>query len=668
VEVFKGPQALFFGKNSTAGVISLRSADPTDKVETIASAGYDYEAQDKQFDLIFSGPVSDTLKLRLASRFDDQEGFFRNDAVAGAPDLGAVTPTYSNLAPSQDVILRGTALYEPSDLFTARLKMNYDNYKAQEGSPLKVTYCPDGTSGVPPIDIAFLAGDNCQVSRNIAVPWFNPAAFPGTVINGGVPYTGRVQAFGSLDLNYHVAPDLNLSSVTGYYHTDFTTLQTANVSDVSQLLSAVIKFENIQTTEELRLTSNYTDIPVNFMAGAFFDDGHQRNDVLVGGDIDFGLPALIQHPVFDVYNRSYSLFGQVRWDIVPKLELAAGARWTDETRTMTEYNYGPAQGPVGPVARPDPEIDSSNISPEVSLTYKPTDTVTAFGSYRTGYKSGSFNTISFVPSTESASFHDEKAEGGEMGIKTQTHDRRLTAEIAVYDYNYDGLQVGSLVFSQLQGGVFAPFLQTLNAASANVKGVDFDVSYSPAAIDKLTLTGALNYNHARYTSFPNAPCGNGQTIAQGCNQLYDPTSGLYEAQNLAGRPLVRAPPWSANVGFSYGTPVGQDMKLTFGAGANYVDGYSTVVPDLPGFTQAAYVKVDSNIALHGKDDRWEVAFIGRDLNDKLTSGWCANAGVRNGIFGGQIAGGTTSGPTGGDDATCYIERGRELWGRVTLRF
>ena len=44
VEVLKGPQALFYGKSSPGGVISLRTADPTDKFEVIASAGYEIEA------------------------------------------------------------------------------------------------------------------------------------------------------------------------------------------------------------------------------------------------------------------------------------------------------------------------------------------------------------------------------------------------------------------------------------------------------------------------------------------------------------------------------------------------------------------------------------------------------------------------------------------------
>ena len=124
VEVLKGPQSLFFGKNNTAGVISLRSVDPTDEFEMIARAGYEAEAEEKQVDLILSGPVTDSLKLRLATRYSDQEGFFTNDAVA-TPGLGGVTPKFRNYAPADNLMIRGTALYEPSDEFTARLKLGY---------------------------------------------------------------------------------------------------------------------------------------------------------------------------------------------------------------------------------------------------------------------------------------------------------------------------------------------------------------------------------------------------------------------------------------------------------------------------------------------------------------------------------------------------------------
>src|SRR5262249_36191994 len=48
VEVLKGPQSLFYGKGAPGGVISLRTADPTNKFEVIARVGYEFEAHEKR--------------------------------------------------------------------------------------------------------------------------------------------------------------------------------------------------------------------------------------------------------------------------------------------------------------------------------------------------------------------------------------------------------------------------------------------------------------------------------------------------------------------------------------------------------------------------------------------------------------------------------------------
>src|SRR5262249_15819147 len=66
IEVLKGPQALFYGKSSPGGVISVRTADPTSEREVIARVSYEAEARTRQGELILSGPVTDTFKVRLA--------------------------------------------------------------------------------------------------------------------------------------------------------------------------------------------------------------------------------------------------------------------------------------------------------------------------------------------------------------------------------------------------------------------------------------------------------------------------------------------------------------------------------------------------------------------------------------------------------------------------
>ncbi|RYD90581.1 MAG: hypothetical protein EOP61_29245, partial [Sphingomonadales bacterium] len=90
-EVLKGPQALFFGKNSPGGVISLTTADPGDSAEVIGRVSYEFEAREPRVEMILSGPVTETLGLRLAGTWSDREGYFKNTARDTLPaNLGTL--------------------------------------------------------------------------------------------------------------------------------------------------------------------------------------------------------------------------------------------------------------------------------------------------------------------------------------------------------------------------------------------------------------------------------------------------------------------------------------------------------------------------------------------------------------------------------------------------
>jgi iron complex outermembrane receptor protein len=671
VEILKGPQALFYGKNSPGGVISLRSIDPTDEVEVIAIGGYEFEAREKTGQLILSGPLSDALKARLAVKYSDSDGYFKNGGVA-LPGFGTRNPPNKRLAPSRNWIMRGTVLFDPTEAYSARLKVNYTHdYYDGTTSGTQAVYCPDGTGPVAPLNLPFMAGENCKQDRYYNHPYPDPASFLGGLPNGGDFFTRTSQAFGSLEQNLKLSDNLTITSVTGLYSNWFNSLMQGSSTSAIAPYVQEYKFSNRQITQEIRLTSDYQESPVNFMVGGFYQDGKQRNLAEIFGNSRFLTPYLqfVQHQV-DI--KSVSVFGQVMWDITDKLELAGGARWTDEKRKHQEYNLNIANAPIGPVARPDPKISSSNISPEVSLTYKPTEDLTVFGSYKQGFKSGSFNTVNFISPTTLASFNDEKVKGFEIGLKSRFFDRTLAFNAAVYNYRYTDLQVGGLILGDQPGPggtVNRVFIQrVLNAASARVKGAEFDFTYLPPQIEGLTLRGALNYNRARYISFPNAPCGNGQTISQGCNQLLNPATGRFVAQDLGGRPLVRAPDWAATFGASYERSVGKDMTLALATDWNYTSKYVTTLVDLPGFRQAPFYKINASIALRGREDAWEVALIGNNLTDKLTRGLCFNSNVQNGtIFGGQVNGAALPGPAGNDEAVCALDRGREVWIRVTVK-
>jgi outer membrane receptor protein involved in Fe transport len=89
---------------------------------------------------------------------------------------------------------------------------------------------------------------------------------------------------------------------------------------------------------------------------------------------------------------------------------------------------------------------------------------------------------------------------------------------------------------------------------------------------------------------------------------------------------------------------------------------------MPGFEQGSYAKFGANATLRGRNDAWELALIGNNLGNKYVASWCSNSNLQNAtILGGQISGAATQGPAGGDEAACSVQRGREVWLRVTLR-
>ena len=669
VEILKGPQSLFFGKNTTGGVISLRSADPTDETEVILRTGYETEAGDKFGEAIVSGAVSDSLQLRLAVHYDYSDGYFDNldnpplsypnpTPPPATKPTGALAPTRPNVNQGDNWHVRGTALFTPSAVYDARLKLNYNHEFLNDALNEMTVTCPGGLvsfTGLPFFD----PNQKCALGRDYYISYMDPKYFIGAP-NGGQPFFASDEEYATIEQNVHLN-SFTATSVTGFY--DYHKSSYGNGAQISGMTPIAIglHFANREFTEEARLASNFTDFPVNFMVGVFYLNGRMTNDPDLEGNTALGLPATLFNARHIIDIDSVSVFAQAIWNITNEIELSGGDRWTHETRDHTQLNLNLPGAPATVLF--DPHIASSKNSPEATLTYRPTDDLTAFVSYKTGFKSGSFNTAVFYGPTTPTSFGDEEVKGEELGLKALLLDRRMALNIALYNYDYSGLQVGADTITPT-GGIA---IETLNAASANTRGVDLDLTYAPLDLEGLTLKGEVNYNAAHYISFPNAPCANNQTISQGCNQILN-GAGAFTAQNLSGRPLAHAPKWTLDAGFDYVTPVQQDMTLRFGGDANYVTQYFANTLDLLPFDQGGYFKANANIALEGPDKAWEFALIVNNITDKHTTVNCTpdneNGGV---IFGGQQSGRATGGIAGNDYKTCDPDSGREIWLRLTLR-
>ncbi|MDR2857595.1 MAG: TonB-dependent receptor [Novosphingobium sp.] len=691
VEVLKGPQALFFGKNSPGGVIAIRTADPGDALEVIARASYGFEAREKRGELIYSGPLSETVGIRLAGMYSDDDGYFFNKATAfpGPPNTGAKTPGNSRYNVTDEYILRGTLVWKPDADVSVRLKINNTRKKIIGGSA-PFGSCPDGNGA--PTGIPFInPNDDCKVDRIAYIVDVDPAAFP-EVRNNGVPFMKYVTSFGTLEINYGFAPGINLTSTTGYYHNKVDgLLNGVNSGYAGPSLISDNRFKRRDVTQELRVESDFRDKPVNFLVGGYYQDARVSNRVWVGGNTALGLPATLTSGINDVSIEAWSAFGQLRWKPVETLEIAGGVRYTDEKRHNDAARATSFFSALTPITIANPDLHSKNWSPELTVTYTPTDDLTIFGALKQGYKSGSF--IMTVPATPGAdnSFKDERVRGGEVGVKARLFDRALSLDTAFYYYKYDNLQVGANEVAQ--GGL--PVIRTINAGKSKVYGIDLDLTYRPPTIEGLTARLSVNWNHARFTEFDGAPCSGGQTVAQGCNQFFapfpvsapsgptqsspgigavtDPAGtgllGYFKGQNLAGVPLPKAADWTFNGGINYQTGIGRNLKLGLDGNVQYSSRFlKNLGQGRNDFYQPAFAKLNATVSIAAQNDAWELALIGNNLTNRFTAGNCTQfSGATAQILLPPISGGTARNAAGVDELACIGDPGRQVFLRLTLR-
>ncbi len=629
VDVLKGPQPVYFGKNSPAGVITIASSDPDPEFGGYARFGYEPDTETVYGETAVSAPLMDDLSMRLAFRGSSMMGGTTTDVggpITNPADLPAALRTfgltlpgspYSKYPGDQDYNGRATLKWTPTDSFDVTLKvLAGDHSDLGDSMGMVIYHCGAGnTLQAEDLGSIFFGGPflltdpygQCNKDRKNSfgtVPAEVAAHYPGS--NGGLPFTDIPVTLGSLTADYKLAPDVTLTNVLGYYKYDETQWSNYDFTDFT-IASGQNDDHYKQLTEELRVATSF-DSPLNF-TGGFYYEHNDRRFIQSGFIAYFGPdPVTGQWNSFQsdsTYGDStVSLFGEGRWKIADNLELAAGARWTSESQNANmRSTYVHPLLQLLDVALPPGEsivgrVSANNLSPEATLTWHPTQDAMFYAAYKQGFKSGGFSTPAVIPfdaTVQTQQFRPETAKGFEVGAKFSEMDGRLTGDVTVYHYTYYGMQLTA--FDAATTSYF-----TQNAASADTDGIEGNLSYQ--ILQGLTGRADVGFNRARYGSFPNSQCWTGQTPAQGC------VNGV---QNLTGQALSRAPDWTANVGATYDRPITPAWNLEVTGDIHYSDGYYLETNNNPYGHQPSYTTLDASIRLFS--DTYELAIIGRNLTD-----------------------------------------------------
>ncbi|WP_232492358.1 TonB-dependent receptor [Novosphingobium kaempferiae] len=659
VEVLKGPQALFFGKNATAGVISITSADPTAAPEFMLKGGYEFRSQQYRVEGYASFPLTETLGFRLAARYSKMDGgYYRNvaddinytevDSVSvlaggtGNPTTHVATPAARKAPGEEEFLTRATLKWEPTDRLTATLKGSFDQSTVNNSSWNYVAYrCGNG-------ETSQLNGYACGkdfVTHQNNMPADIAATYPYAKKDGSL-YNKYRSAGGTLNLTYD-ADELQLSSVTNYQWNNnrWTCACDFQSGGSENGIGPTWATENSSWkafSQELRALTQF-DGPFNFMLGMLYQKTRRDFDqfVLTGGVSNSAAPAGYEYVTTAkssfTKGETMAVFGQATYKILPSLELAGGVRYTDETKNSfftQPYNNPLVLGIFRDQNDPDglgvvtARQHFTNWSPEATLTWKPTPDLMVYGAYKTAYKSGGFsnggiNSKFSTDPTADLTFDPEKAEGFEIGFKSTLLDRQLRFNVTAFNYKYKNLQVDFF-----NSPIFA--FQTLTA-DARTKGVEVEFEFAPNGVPGLDVHGSINYDEARYIDFPLAPCFAGQTPAEGCNLQGN------SRQDLTGTQLSVAPKWTGNLGIGYEMSVGSAYKLGFNVDSKYSGSYLASGFGNPLSRQSKYVTLDAGIRFGAEDSNWQLAVIGKNLTNRF---------YVTGVVDGPSTGGGTGTPAG----------------------
>jgi iron complex outermembrane recepter protein len=449
IEFVRGPQSALFGRNTLGGLVNITSARPS------------LPGWTGQMSVPFgnhgawgvrggaSGPViADKLSVGISFAQTDRNGFTENSLTGNDLDFRSA--------------------------FSAKAQMLWLPNSAWEGRVIVTgERARDGDYSLN--DVGSLRSNPFQAARN---------------------FEGRTERdiVGTTILARRASGRFVFSSTTG-----FVNWKTQDLTDLDYSPLPVVTRDNTEEdftfTQEVRLASSDAapirlsdSARLRWQSGVFlFSQSYEQDAINSYSPFVIGPFAVSQHtPRAALDDVGIGLFGQATVSFNDRIDVAAGARFDYEDKSATlEDFFDPL---IAPPSRVEGDESFTNVSPQVSVSYRGFPDATIYGTVGRGYKAGGFNPSSPVGNE---AYGEELTWNVEGGVKTLWANGRVTTNAALFYIDWSDLQLN------LPNPMVPAQFYIANVGGAVSKGVELEVEAKAAP--GLDLFSSLGVTHARFS-------------------------------------------------------------------------------------------------------------------------------------------------------------------------
>ncbi len=630
IEVLRGPQGTLFGKNASAGVVSIVTREPGDSLGGYVDVGY-FDRNEFKARASIGGPIGNGWKAGITGFYGNYDGNLYNSTtrryVNGYKHYGGRLQIIGDLTE------------------TLRVKLLADYRNADDDCCAFVVGALNPTAASVPAVTAVLAPIQGADTRRI-VQSRDTRTTEET-------WGASLQA--DLTLGEHT-----LTSITSYRKWNNTEIRDGSWVDQVYTTIPLIYDDGPQKsstfTQELRLTSP-TGGAFDYVLGAFYYRAKARRiftrlDTYCTASVAAALPSgLVPCPTgstivnprgtadFGSIFENYAAFGQGTLHLSEKMKLIAGLRYTHDTvsadhiRTtnFTGTAFPGVGNPAGIGAAFDAGVNAAlnstgtgangvpwtgstsadNLSGKVALNYNFNPNHMIYGSYARGYKGPAFNVFFNMQFFNTAPIAPELSDSFEVGLKNSMFGGRVILNLTGFYVKVKNYQ--SNFPTTVNGAVTTTII---NAGDVSSRGFEADWLVRPSR--NFTINGGISYTDARVDRFNPPPA------AQAGNAI------------VPGTPLAFAPKFKGSLGVTYTLePAALPFGIEFGAQATFTDkqlsqlqAINTVaqIQTQSAVTIPAYEQVDLTIAAVDADDRYRIGFVVKNLFDRAFPSTIATGG------------------------------------------